>query len=135
MINHVYMSKRPAGYRYPHVTTEAKESDHRFCPVLEAVRQRVADGREPWGYPHVMPPVKSLAEAQDAKNGLYRARNHTSRKRGRCGDQALSVRADYHDNGDGTYTITFQVWDRATAKQEIIRRVRDGEQLAYNVRR
>lgn len=140
------MGKRPAGARYPHATTRQagpaggtittpKEADHRFCPVLAAVAGEVAAGREPWGTPHVLPPVATEDEAADAVAGLYRARNHTGRKRGACHDQALSVRATWAHAGRGKYVVTLQVWDRATARAEIVRRVRDGEQLAYNVRR
>lgn len=141
------MGKRPAGARYPHATTRQpgpaggtittpKEADHRFCPVLAAVAAEVDAGREPWGTPHVLPSVATEAEARDAEAGLYRARNHTGRKRGPCHDKALSVRATCApDGGRGRWIVTLQVWDRATARAEIVRRVRDGEQLAYNVRR
>lgn len=141
------MGKRPAGARYPHATsrqpgpgggliTTPKDADHRFCPVLAAVAAEVGAGREPWGTPHVLPPVGSEADARDAVAGLYRARNHTSRKRGACVGQALSVRASCAPGGGrGKWLVTLQVWDRAAARAEIVRRVRDGEQLAYNVRR
>ncbi len=126
------MGIRPASHRYPHVTTDSREADHRFCPVLEVVRQLVERGAEPWGVEHPMPDKLTLAEAIDAKQGLYRARNHTSLKRGACGSMPLSVRANYRANGDGTYSIVFQVWSRAQAKKEITRRVTAGETLAYN---
>lgn len=141
------MGKRPAGARYPHaVTREAgpggglittpKPADHRFCPVLAAVAAEVGAGREPWGTPHVLPPVATEAEARDAVAGLYRARNHTGRKRAACSPAALSVKATCAPGGGrGKWVVTLQVWDRATARAEIVRRVRDGEQLAYNVRR
>jgi hypothetical protein len=124
--------RRPAGARYPHVTTDAREADHRYCPVLEHVRQRVADGKEPWGFLHVMPPVPDRDTAVDAEKGLYRARGHTGRS---CGPDQLSVKVSKAQNTDGTWTISFQVWDRATAKKHIAARVDRGEPLPYNVLR
>ncbi|SRR6266702_2420949 len=129
------MRRRPAGARYPHATTDGRDADHRFCPVLDAIRARVEAGKETWGVPHPMPPVPDEAAARDAAAGLYRARNHTGLKRGACGTRPLSVRATYAASSDGSWTVTVQVWDRATAKREIARRVRDGETLAYNVLR
>lgn len=126
------MASRPAGARYPFATTDVRDADHRFCPVLDAVRHRVASGREQWGVRHDMPERLTEAEAQEAKRGLYRARNHTGLKRDACGPTALSVRADYDANPDGTFSVWFQVWSRREAKREITRRVANGEQLAYN---
>src|SRR6266700_6055308 len=128
------MGQRPAGARYPHATTDVRDADHRFCPVLDAVRRRVEAGKETWGVPHPMPPVPDEAAARDAVAGLYRARNHTGLKRGPCGPRPLSVRATCAPGSDG-WIVTVQVWDRATAKREIARRVHDGETLAYNVLR
>lgn len=127
--------RRPAGARYPHATTDAKEADHRFCPVLEAVRSRIDSGREQWGQLHEMPPVADEASAIDAKKGLYRARNHTGKKRGACSPVAVSVQADYNKLSDGTYQVWFRVFRRQDAKREIAQRVNRGEELAYNVHR
>lgn len=130
------MGERPAGYRYPHVTTEARDADHRFCPVLEAVRARVEAGAEEWGkIQHVSATLATPAAADDVMRGLYRARNHTGKKRDACGPRALSVQAGYYDNPDGTFGVWFRVWDRATAKRYLAARVAAGEQLAYNVMR
>lgn len=74
----------------------------------------------------------TLDDAKDAKAGLYRARNHTGLKRQPCGAEPLSVRADITANDDGSWSVWFQVWSRREAKREIARRVRAGEQLAYN---
>jgi hypothetical protein len=130
------MGERPAGYRYPHATTDARDADHRFCPVLEAVRARVGRGAEDWGkIQNVSARLPTPAAADDVMRGLYRARNHTGKKRGACGGQALSVQAGYYDNTDGTFSVWFRVWDRATAKKYLAARVQAGEQLAYNVMR
>src|SRR6185437_16703164 len=127
-----FMTGRPAGVRYPHATTEAREADHRFCAVLEAVRQAVASGRDQWGTRYPMPDRLTAAEAKEAVKGLYRARNHTSLKRGACGTEPLSVQAGHEANGDGTYSVWLRVWSRALARAEIVRRVQAGEQLPYN---
>lgn len=124
--------RRPAGADYPHATTDAREPDHRYCPVLEHIRQRVIAGKEPWGKLQVMPPVPDRETATDAEKGLYRARNHTGRT---CGPDQLSVKVFKAENTDGTWAISFQVWDRATAKAHIAARVQAGEQLPYNVLR
>ena len=126
---------RPAGRRFPHATSSAREADHSFCPVLETVRQRVERGLEQWGTLHNMPAVAREAEARDAKNGLYRAARHTGRARGRCGEgEPLSVQAGY-DRTAGGFAIWFRVFTRAQARAEIVRRVNSGESLAYNVMR
>lgn len=130
------MPNRSPGARYPHVTTDAREADHTWCPVLAAVAARVQAGHEEWGAMQGPYPVPGgQLAAQEAKRGLYRARNHTGRKRGACGALALSVRADAGPDQNGDWQVWFQVWDRAAAKREIIRRVHAGESLAYNVRR
>lgn len=129
------MPNRRPGVRYPHVTTDAREADHSYCPVLEVVRARVGAGAEHWWELHKMPPVPDEQTARDAKNGLYRARNHTSKRRGSCGPVPLSIQADYDANADGTFTVWFRVTTRALAKAEIARRVNRGESLAYNVMR
>lgn len=133
MINDIYMGRRPAGHRYPHATTAAKDADHSRCPVLAAVAQLVAEGREPWGTVHEHT-VATEAEAIEWKNALYKARNHTGRKRGACYPRALSVRATIAPAGK-KWRVTLQVWDRQAGKAEIVRRVQAGEKLAYNVRR
>jgi hypothetical protein len=130
------VGKRPAGGRYPHVTTDAREADHTWCPVLTAVLERVGAGREPWGKMQGPYPVPGgeLA-AREAKRGLYRARNHTGKKRDACNAKAVSIKAECGTDADGNWQVWFQVWDRAAAKKEIARRVGAGESLAYNVMR
>lgn len=130
------MARRPPGKRYPHVTTDAREPDHTWCPVLAAALARVDAGDEPWGKVQGPFPVPGgeLA-ALEAKRGLYRARSHTGKKRGACGTRALSVKADYGPDEQGNWQAWFQIWDRAAAKKEIARRVGAGESLAYNVMR
>ena len=120
------MGRRPAGRKYPHATTEAREPDTRFIPVIEHVKQRIAEGLEPWGTLHVMPPVDSEEIADDAKRGLFRARGRTG----------VSIQAGYVPaGGEGKFTVWFKVWSRAQAKAEITRRVQSGEGLPYNILR
>lgn len=132
------MAKRPAGRRYPHVTTAAKEHDHRWCPVVGAVARRAVAGQEQWGVRHDLPAVGELTNdsgsgALDIKRGLYRARS-CRQLRGE-GLPLLSIQADYEQLSDGTYRPWVRVFDRAQAKKEIVRRVSSGEPLAYNTLR
>lgn len=129
------MPNRRPGARYPYATTDAREPDHSYCPVLETVRRRVEAGAESWWQLHRMPPVADEQTARDAKAGLYRARNHTSKRRGSCGPVPLSIQADYEPLEDGTFSVWFRVTTRALAKAEIARRVNRGQSLAYNVMR
>lgn len=130
------MPNRSAGPRYPFPTTAAREADHTWCPVLAAVLGRVEAGAEPWGQLQGPYPVPGGQEqALEAKRGLFRARNHTGRKRGACGARALSVSAEAGPDEAGNWSVWFRIYDRAAAKKEITRRVRNGESLAYNVMR
>lgn len=124
--------KRPAGASYPHATTDAREADHRFCPLLARIAGRVAAGKEDWGTLHVHGRPLPEADAVDAEKGLYRARNHSGRT---CGEQALSVKVTRTANADGTQQIAYQVWPRSAGKKHVIARVRRGETLPYNVLR
>jgi hypothetical protein len=103
----------------------AKKADVRFVPVLEALRERIEAGEERWGEQHFFPPVATEAEALDAKNGLYRARDRTG----------LSVQADYDRMSDQTFRVWVRLWTRPMGQAEITRRASNGEPLAYNVRR
>lgn len=132
------MARRPAGAKFPHVTTAARPHDHRWCPVVAAIARRALAGREQWGTRHPLPARPDLSNdagdgALDIKRGLYRARA--------CGQlraeglPELSVQADYDHLPDGTYQPWVRVWTRGLAKKEIIRRVGNGEPLPYNVER
>ena len=125
--------KRPAGRRYPHATTDAREHDHRWCPVAGAVAQRAMAGKEDWGTRHDYPAVRSEAEARDIKNGLYRARSCRALRAE--GIPVLSVQADYDRMEDGTFRPWLRVWTKEAGRAEIIRRVKAGEPLHYNVMR
>ena len=119
------MAKRPAGRKYPHVTTAAKQHDCTFCAVVQVIYDRAAAGKEPWGALHYMPAVASEVTALEAKRGFYRSR----RKHG------WSVQADYERLDDGTFRPWVRVWTREAARAEIVRRVQNGEALSYNVAR
>ncbi len=121
--------RRPAGARYPHA---AIEPDHRFCPVLETIRQDIRGGRRRWGELVELGDVDDLAAAREAERGLYRARLHTGR---RCGDEPLSVRVTKTARPDGRWSLAVQVWTREAAQRHIAARVEAGDPLAYNVMR
>lgn len=125
--------KQPAGNRYPHATTAAKEHDHRWCPVAGAIATQAAAGKEQWGTRHDFPPVTSEDQAKDIKSGFFRARNCTI-LRGE-GLPELSVQADYDRLQNGTFQPWIRVFLRSQAKAEIARRVKAGEPLVYNVMR
>jgi hypothetical protein len=130
------MPNRSAGARYPHATTAAREADHTWCPALAAVAAEVEAAREPWGQLQGPYPVPGgEAAAREAKRALFRARNHTGKKRDACGARALSVSAECGPDEAGNWSVWFRVYDRSAAKKEITRRVRSGESLAYNVMR
>jgi hypothetical protein len=131
-------AKRPAGARYPHVTTQAKPHDHRWCPVAGAIARRAVDGKEQWGVRHDLPAVADETNstgtgARDIKNGLYRARS--CRQLLTEGLPAISIQADYDRLADGTFRPWIRVFSREQAKAEIVRRVKEGEPLHYNVMR
>lgn len=130
--------KRPAGARYPHVTTDAKPHDHRWCPVAGAIAHRAMNGKEQWGTRHDLPVVADVTNddgsgALDIQRGLYRARS--CRQLRTEGLPAISIQAGYEQLADGTYRPWVRVFDRKQAKAEIVRRVTSGEALPYNAMR
>jgi|SRR5579862_1659847 len=127
------MGKRPAGKRYPHATTDAKEHDHQYCPVAGAIARQALAGKEQWGTRHDFRPVDDQEKAEEIRLGFYRARNCAILRQE--GLPEISVRAEYDTLGDGTFRPWIQVFLRAQAKKEIVRRVSSGEPLAYNVMR
>jgi hypothetical protein len=128
------MARKTAGRKYPYATTEARQHDHRFCPVVQTIAQLAQSGAEPWGTIHPMPAAATLDQAEEAKRGLYRARKH-----------GWSIRAIVRKPGEqlasgvlvpaGQYVVEVQVWTRALAKQHIATKVQAGQPLAYNVMR
>jgi hypothetical protein len=136
------MARKTAGAKYPHASSTARPHDHRWCPVVGAVVEQVKAGGEQWGQPHPLPPVASDILAVQIRQGLFRGRDCSDLKKKHG---SLSVSVTYQgDDGElhnkpvtsgGKYVLVVRVWDRKTAKQEIARRVGDGEQLHYNVMR
>jgi len=122
--------RRQAGARYPHATTDAKPHNHRFCPVVAKIIDRVTEGGEPWGTRHEMPAVISEDEARKARTGFYAAR-YCRQLRNALGEPA-SIQSNYEPRGDA-WIVWVRVWPRSVAKQEIARRVASGEPLAYNI--
>ncbi|HEX4788776.1 MAG TPA: hypothetical protein VH372_09970 [Actinospica sp.] len=136
------MARKTAGAKYPHASSTARQHDHRWCPVVGAVAEQVKAGNEEWGTPHPLPPVASDLLAVQIRQGLFRGRDCAQLKKKHG---TLSVAVGYQ-RADGTlsnklvtsggkYILVVRVWSRDIAKQEIARRVGDGEQLHYNVLR
>jgi hypothetical protein len=115
------------------VTTAAKPHNHRMCPVIEVIADRVAAGAEPWGTRHDMPPVPGESAAREIKQAFYSAR-YCKQLTSKLGEP-LSVQCDFGRIGDKSYQVWVRVWPRSVAKAEIARRVNAGEPLAYNVLR
>lgn len=120
------MGRRPAGAKFPHAASKA---DHRFCGVLEHIRQDIRGGRRQWGELVELGQVPDYETARDAERGLYRARSHTGRT---CGDEPLSIRVHKQPAADGSWSLSVQVWTRAAAQQHIADRVGTGQKLSYN---
>lgn len=137
------MARKTAGYRYPHATTDARQHDHTWCPVIGKIADRVAAGTEPWGIPHPMPPIAGEPDAARIRQGLFRGRS-CRQVTSKHGQLSVSVMYRYADGTEGNkpdlgpggrYVLVVRVWDRKTAKREMARRVKNGEQLHYNVLR
>ena len=127
------MARTRAGKRYPHVTTAAREHNHRMCPIAGMIADRVAAGLEPWGTRHDMPPVPSEKTAREIKQAFYSAR-YCKQLMAKLGEP-LSVQSDFDRVGDTSFVVWVRIWPRSVAKAEIARRVSAGEPLAYNVLR
>jgi len=128
------MARKTPGRKYPYVTTDARQHDHRFCPVVQTIARLAESGQTAWGTVHAMPAAGTLDQANDAKLGLYRARKHGWSIRAivrRPGEQLASGQLV----GAGQYVVELQVWTRAQAKQHIAAKVQAGQPLAYNVMR
>ncbi len=125
------MPRKTAGKRYPHATTDAREHNHQFCPVVSAIASSVSDGAEPWGTRHEWH-VTTEDAAKKAKAGFYAARycKAITRQLG----EPVSIQSNYQPDGE-TWTVWVRAWPRSVARAEIARRVKDGERLAYNVMR
>ncbi len=124
------MARRPAGKRYPHITTDARPHDHRWCPVAAAIASRAQAGKEQWGTRHDFPAVATRAEAEEIRHGLFRARD-CKQLRAEGGPE-ISVHSGYDTMSDGTFAPYVMVYLRSQAKAEIVRRVKAGEPLVYN---
>jgi len=127
------VADRPAGKKYPHVTTDAKPHEHRWCPVAGAIAQRALAGKEQWGVRHDFPAFATEDKAKEVRAGLYKARNCKILRDE--GLPELSVQAEYDTLADGTFRPWIRVFLRSQAKAEIARRVKAGEPLHYNVMR
>lgn len=124
------MATRRAGAAYPHATTAAKPHNHQYCPVVLAIINRAVAGDEPWGTRHDMPAVSDETKAKEIKTGFYAARY--CREITKTLGEPVSIQAGTDDAG-GAWVAWLRVWPRSVAKQEIARRVAEGETLAYNI--
>lgn len=127
------MARKIAGRRYPFASTDARQHDHRFCPVVAKLAKLAGEGAEAWGTVHAYP-VSSAAQADDAKRGIYRARKHGYSPRavvvGPGGQLASGAIVP-----EGSWVVEVQVFTRAAAKSYIAGQVQQGRPLAYNVLR
>jgi hypothetical protein len=136
------MPRKTAGYKYPHVSSTAREHDHRMCAVIDAIARRAASGAEPWGTPHHMPPLGDESQAHRVRNRLFGGRScpRLARVHG-----TLSVSVMYAtDAGEYTnartatgkgFVLVVRVFTRDAGQQAITERVASGQQLAYNPRK
>lgn len=139
------MPRTRAGRRYPYATTDARQHDHTYCPVVSAIAERVEQGAEDWGTPHPLPlpPDTTEDQARRIRRGVFLGRS-CKRNTARYGGLSVSAKWRLDDgtevNGspvrssDG-YVLVVRVWSRAAGKQEMARRVSAGQPLHYNVLR
>lgn len=125
------MARQRPGKKYPHITTDARPHDHSMCPVVQAAADRVVAGADQWGERHPLPPVPSASIAAKLKGSFYAAR-YCRKLADRYGEP-LSVQAGFDRAADDAYVVWFRVWPRTVARAEIVRRVKSGEPLHYNV--
>lgn len=136
------MPRQTAGHRFPHISSTARQHDHKMCVVVEKIIQRVEAGTEAWGTPHAMPPLADEMTAHATRNRIFNSRN--------CGQLAdahgqISVSVTYakpdgtltntRTPGNGGYVLVIRVYSREIGRQAIVNRVRNGQALAYNPRR
>lgn len=133
------MPRTRAGYKFPHVTTEARTHDHAMCKVVEVIAARAAAGQEPWGTVHAMPPVADAAQAHSVRMRLFNGRRCSILAK-RFGTISVSVRYRQPDGTwenkqapvNGAYVLGVAVYLRDAARAEIVGRVNRGEALVYN---
>lgn len=134
------VARKTAGTRYPHASSTARVHNHQWCPVVGTVAARVAGGAEEWGTAHRLPAIPVESQAVAIRQGLFRGRDCAQLKKQHG---QLSVSVMYEDDAGklhnkpvtrgGKYVLVIRVWSRDIAKQEITRRVTNGEALHYNV--
>lgn len=136
------MARKTVGARYPHASSTARQHDHQWCPVVDAVAAQVKAGTEDWGTGHPLPPLPPDDQAARIRQGLFRGRDCSQLKK-KHGDLSVSVTYQRPDGtlsnspvlNNGKYVLVVRVWSRAIAKKEIAGRVGRGEKLHYNVLR
>lgn len=79
------------------------ERDERFHPHIEAAV------RVGYGIPCVYGPLETYEEADDARRGMGRARDH----------KKVSGTAFVEELSNGTFQVRYTVWDKAAATEYI----------------
>lgn len=137
------MPRTRAGKRYPYATTDARPHDHTFCGVAAAIARSAAAGAEDWGTPHplVLPADATEDDARRIRRGIFTGRGCP---RGVHGPLSVAVKWRTEDGGEvngepsrtaAGYVLVVRVWQRDAGKRELARRVRQGQELHYNVLR
>jgi hypothetical protein len=126
-----WVPRQTAGRNFAHVTTQAKPHNHQMCPVVAAIARTAAAGGEAWGTRHEWT-VRTGDIARDTMRGFYAAKR-CREIRAEFGED-MSVQSSVEESGQA-WKVWVRVWPRSVARAEIARRVRDGEQLHYNVLR
>jgi hypothetical protein len=139
--------RKGAGWKYPHITTQAKPHDHTMCPVIGQIATLARSGSEPWGTPHEIGPIPvTQAKITEIRNQLF---HHKKCQRILAEHGALSASVTYRDPDgqlvnpgtappprlEGGYVLVIQVWTRERGKANIASRVEAGEPLAFNILR
>jgi len=93
--------------------------DRRYRKIIEQAREK------PWGVMHQLPFTFSEKAVKEHENLLWAEARY----------QGLGRKVHKVRNGDGTWTLSFQLWDLATARAFVAERARGTGHLPYNTRR
>lgn len=112
-----------------------------MCAVIGKIAERARGGLEEWGTFHPLPPMDVTEQrAIEIRRALFAAR-YCRKLAAEHGTLSVSVMWERPDgqrvNGDPVraqdgYRLAVRAWGRGQSKQEIVRRVNDGERLDYN---
>lgn len=96
-----------------------KERDRRYQAIIEAA------ARNPWGTMHQLPFPLAADKIREHERLIWNEARF----------QGYGRKVHVTRNDDGTYTLAFQLWDLATARQFVADRYKKTGQLPYNSRR